>query len=104
MNFSNGTLHVIGAPAAIDKHQSDIIRHTLRVLYRTDRYAAHKPEDLRDLSSDSDGDTPGSRDGGSIVSKALQAFGRGLEGIHDGHRRGARGMARSSARHCGSVA
>lgn len=47
MNYSYGTLHITGSPAAIDKHQVDIIRHTLTVLYRTYRYAARCADDFR---------------------------------------------------------
>jgi hypothetical protein len=40
VNYSIGSLHIIGTPAALDKFQFEIARHALTVLYETDRYAA----------------------------------------------------------------
>ena len=47
MNYSYGTLHITGSPAATDRHQGDLIRHALTVLYRSPEYAARCANDFR---------------------------------------------------------
>ena len=46
MNYSKGTLHVVGSAEAVDKHQDNIIEHTLRELYKTDRYISRCANDF----------------------------------------------------------
>jgi hypothetical protein len=46
MNYSNGTLHVIGSAEAVDKHQGIIIERSLRELYKTDRYLGRCADDF----------------------------------------------------------
>ena len=47
MNFSYGTLHITGSPAAIDKHQPAVIRHTLTRLHQIPRFASRCADDFR---------------------------------------------------------
>jgi hypothetical protein len=47
MNLSYGTLNVAGSPAALDKHQAEVVRHTLTRLHNMPGYAERCANDFR---------------------------------------------------------